>query len=91
MRPDAEKGCMIHPPESSESEEKEKEDLGFLTLCSVHKGRHLACCYFQMLDIFKNKSTNTHPNWLTLGKTFYYDANGQGTLSFLTAELYLEC
>lgn len=78
-RPNAEKGQMIHPRESSESEEKGKEDPGFLTLCSIHKARHLACCYFQMLDIFKPKSTNTHPNWLTLGKTFYYDAKGQAT------------
>lgn len=49
---------MIHPPESKAVSQKEKEDPGFLTLCSIRKARHPACCYFQMLDIFKNKSTN---------------------------------
>lgn len=42
MRPNAEKGRMIHAPESSESEEKEKEDPGFLTL-ALHSQSQASC------------------------------------------------
>lgn len=41
MRPNAEKGRMIHAPESSESEE-EKEDPGFLTL-ELHFQSQASC------------------------------------------------
>lgn len=72
-----------------ESEVKEKEDPGLLTLGSIHKARHLACCYFQRLDIFQNKSTHAHPNRFTFEK-ICNDAKRHRTLSFLTSELYLQ-
>ena len=41
MRPNAEKGSMIHAPESNESEE-EKEDPGFLML-ELHSQSQASC------------------------------------------------